>query len=123
MREIVIPSNENLVSTETGVNPGSDSTFSGTILRWNCGCISASGGYCKLCASHKRLPPVIRMVSEPIKVDLTDTASHSHAWDECLLVCDTEHIKKIRRRVEDALRKGGTGQILRCAEILEVKIS
>jgi hypothetical protein len=40
-----------------------------------------------------------------------------------LLELDTDQLRKIRRRVEDALRKSGDGQILRIAELLGVKIS
>jgi hypothetical protein len=50
----------NYCTTEYGVNPGSPSNYSGSVNEWDCGCVSASGGYKKLCSSHSELPPVLR---------------------------------------------------------------
>jgi len=125
MREIrVREEGKNFCWTETNVNPGSTSQYSGSVTHWQCGCVVASGGYKKLCSKHNELPPVIRLCREPVKVNSYDNcATITKYGEQTFLVCSSDHIhKKIRRRVEEALRKGGTGQILRCAEILGVKL-
>jgi hypothetical protein len=112
---------KNFTHTEHNVNPGSDTTFSGQKNEWDCGCQSYSGGATILCSAHSELPPILRRMSEPVKVNSLGHGSSQYGevrfWEG-----DTEEFKKIRRRVEDALRKGGDGKVFRCAEILGVKI-
>ena len=112
----------NYTKTEYGVNPGSPSNYSGCVNIWECGCVSASGGYRKLCSNHKSLPPILRQLREPVRVDALGRGTRNKNIPLSFYGGDTDDLKVIRRRVEDALRKGGTGQILRCAEILNIKI-
>lgn len=121
MREIIVEASGNFCGTEYGVNPDSPSDYSGAVTKWNCGCVTATGGYRKLCGEHRELPPVLRRMQEPVTVS---ASNHGTTWagEKATLICDTEHLRKLRRRVEDALRKGGDGQVLRCAEILGVRI-
>jgi hypothetical protein len=57
-----------------------------------------------------------------VRLDATGRATTASYGEVAEVTMTTEDAKRIRRRVEDALRKGGTGQMLRCAEILGVKI-
>ena len=111
----------NYTKTEYGVK-GSPSNYSGCVNIRECGCVSASGGYRKLCSNHKSLPPVLRRMREPVRVDALGRGTRNKNIPLSFYGGDTDDFKVIRRRVEDALRKGGTGQILRCAEILNIKI-
>ena len=123
MKKIIIKeSGGNYCRTQYNVNPESGSEYSGSLTEWDCGCKSYSGGAKVLCSKHTDLPPVLRQVEEPVKVDSLNCANAQYG-DDVILVCSTEHLKKIRRRVEDSLRKAGDGQVLRLAEILGVKIN
>lgn len=122
MREIRIEEEENFCWTETGVNPGSPSDYAGSVTHWQCGCVTASAGYRAVCPNHTEIPPVVRRLKEPVTVNSLNRATTTRGGEVVFLVCSTEHLKKIRRRAEDALRKGGAGQILRCAEILGVSV-
>jgi len=112
----------NYTKTETGINPGSPSNYSGNVNIWECGCVAASGGYRKLCSNHKSLPPILRQMREPVRVDALGRGTRNMNIPLSFYEGDTNDFKIVRRRVEDALRKGGAGQILRCAEILNTKI-
>ena len=111
----------NYTKTEYGVK-GSSTNYSGCVNIWECGCIAASGGYRKLCSNHKSLPPILRQLREPVRVDALGRGTRNMNIPLSFYEGDTNDFKIVRRRVEDALRKGGAGQILRCAEILNTKI-
>ena len=113
---------KNYTKTEYRVNPGSSTNYSGCVNIWECGCVAASGGYRKLCSNHKSLPPILRQMREPVRVDALGRGTRNKNIPLSFYEGDTDDLKVVRRRVEDALRKGGTGQILRCAEILNTKI-
>jgi hypothetical protein len=102
---------------------GTNNTTSRT--RWNCGCETHSDGRQHLCphhAWHGCPPTILRELSVPCRVDGNGRGTENENIFGTVLKMDTEHLKKIRRRCEDALRKAGTGEVIRCAEMLRVLI-
>lgn len=92
---------------------------------WDCGCRKVQGPYgdrTTPCEGHKELPPVQNRWQEEIRINVCGMASIRTQDPIRPISMDGEIQGKIRRRVEDALRKGGTGQIMRCAEIMGIRI-
>ena len=95
------------------------------VYSWDCGCEEVKSPYgdeVRLCPRHKSLPLKIYKFTEPVRLTADGRATTARHGEISEVVMTSETSRKLRRRVEDALRKGGTGQMLRCAEILGVRI-
>ncbi len=76
---------------------------------WDCGCWKDNHKKVTLCQQHKELPPI-----NPVLIDFL--------LDGTPVIYDTNHSRKIRRRIEEYLRNCGDGAILKIAQQLDVKI-